>query len=81
MTPAAITLIVFLVALGLFIADFLPMGLMVFMVPVALYFCGVIEAKEIFAPLVGQSIILVVAMVRRRSTRRDRTETARSGPS
>ena len=62
MTPAAITLIVFLVALGLFIADFLPMGLMVFMVPVALYFCGVIEAKEIFAPLVGQSIVLVVAM-------------------
>jgi len=32
------------------------------MVPVSLYFCGVIEAKEIFAPLVGQSIILVVAM-------------------
>ena len=62
MTPASITLIVFLIALGLFIADFLPMGLMVFMVPVALYFCGVIEAKEIFAPLVGQSIILVVAM-------------------
>ena len=62
MTLAAITLTVFLVALGLFIADFLPMGLMVFMVPVALYFCGVIEAKEIFAPLVGQSIILVVAM-------------------
>lgn len=62
MTPAAITLTVFLIALGLFIADFLPMGLMVFMVPVALYFCGIIEAKEIFAPLVGQSIILVVAM-------------------
>ena len=62
MSPAAITLTVFLIALGLFIADFLPMGLMVFMVPVALYFCGVIEAKEIFAPLVGQSIILVVAM-------------------
>ena len=62
MTPAAITLTVFLIALGLFIADFLPMGLMVFMVPVALYFCGIIEAKEIFAPLVGESIILVVAM-------------------
>ena len=62
MTPAAITLIVFLIALGLFVADFLPMGLVVFMVPIALYFCGVIEAKEIFAPLVGQSIILVVAM-------------------
>ncbi|MBR3223331.1 MAG: SLC13/DASS family transporter [Kiritimatiellae bacterium] len=62
MTPAAITLTVFLIALGLFIADFLPMGLMVFMVPLALYFCGVIEVKEIFAPLVGQSIILVVAM-------------------
>ena len=38
MTPAAITLTVFLVALALFIADFLPMGLMVFMVPMALYF-------------------------------------------
>ena len=62
MSPAAITLTVFLIALGLFIADFLPMGLMVFMVPLALYFCGVIEAKEIFAPLIGQSIILVVAM-------------------
>ena len=61
-TPAAITLTVFLIALALFIADFLPMGLMVFMVPMALYFCGVIEAKEIFAPLIGQSIILVVAM-------------------
>ena len=61
-TPAAITLTVFLIALALFIADFLPMGLMVFMVPVTLYFCGVIEAKEIFAPLIGQSIILVVAM-------------------
>ena len=62
MTPAATTLTVFLVALVLFVADFLPMGLMVFMVPIALYFCGVIEANEIFAPLVGQSIILVVAM-------------------
>ena len=62
MTPAAITLTVFLIALALFIADFLPMGLMVFMVPVALYFTGVIDAKAIFAPLVGQSIILVVAM-------------------
>ena len=61
-TPAAITLTVFLIALALFIADFLPMGLMVFMVPMALYFCGVVEAKEIFAPLIGQSIILVVAM-------------------
>ena len=61
-TPAGITLTVFLVALALFIADFLPMGLMVFIVPMALYFCGVVEAKEIFAPLVGQSIILVVAM-------------------
>ena len=53
---------VFLIAIVLFVADFLPMGLMVFMVPVALYFCGIIEASEIFAPLVGQSIILVVAM-------------------
>jgi len=62
MTPAAITLVVFAIALALFIADFLPMGLLVFSVPLALYFTGIIEAKEIFAPLVGQSIVLVVAM-------------------
>ena len=62
MTPAALTLIIFAVALVLFVADVLPMGLLVFSVPLALYFGGLIEAKEIFAPLVGQSIVLVVAM-------------------
>jgi len=62
MTPSALTLTIFAVALVLFVADFLPMGLLVFSVPMALYFAGVIEAKEIFAPLVGQSIVLVVAM-------------------
>ena len=62
MTPSAITLTIFAIALALFIADFLPMGLLVFSVPMALYFAGVIEAKEIFAPLIGQSIVLVVAM-------------------
>jgi len=62
MTQATITLIVFLLALALFVADFLPMGLVVFSVPLALYFTGVIGAGDIFAPLIGQSIILVVAM-------------------
>lgn len=62
MTPAAITLAILLVALALFVSDVLPMGLVVFSVPMALYFAGLIDAKEIFAPLVGQSIVLVVAM-------------------
>ena len=62
MTPSAITMTIFFVALALFVADFLPMGLLVFSVPLALYFAGIIEPAEIFAPLVGQSIILVVAM-------------------
>ena len=62
MSPDVSTLLIFAVATVLFVADVLPMGLLVFSVPVALYFTGVIEAKEIFAPLVGQSIILVVAM-------------------
>ena len=62
MTPANITLLIFALATILFVVDVLPMGLLVFAVPVSLYFAGVIEAKEIFAPLVGQSIILVVAM-------------------
>ena len=62
MSDASVTLAIFLAALVLFIADVLPMGLLVFSVPLALHFAGIIEAKEIFAPLVGQSIILVVAM-------------------
>ena len=35
MTPATITLIVFLIALALFIADFLPMGLVVIAILIA----------------------------------------------
>ena len=62
MTPDNIVLLIFAVSVALFVADILPMGLLVFSVPMALYFAGVIEAKEIFAPLIGQSIILVVAM-------------------
>ena len=62
MSPDNIVLLIFAVSVALFVADILPMGLLVFSVPMALYFAGVIEAKEIFAPLVGQSIILVVAM-------------------
>ena len=57
MTPATITLIVFLIALALFIADFLPMGLVVFSVPVALYFCGIIEAKDFFKPGIALSAL------------------------
>lgn len=62
MSPDNIVLLIFALSVALFVADVLPMGLLVFSVPMALYFAGVIEAKEIFAPLVGQSIILVVAM-------------------
>ena len=62
MAPDNIVLLVFVLSVALFVADVLPMGLVVFSVPMALYFAGVIEAQEIFAPLVGQGIVLVVAM-------------------
>ena len=62
MTPDDIALTIFALSVALFVADILPMGLVVFSVPLALYFAGVIDAKEIFAPMVGQSIVLVVAM-------------------
>ena len=62
MSPANITLLIFAISVVLFVADVLPMGLLVFSVPVALYFTGVIEANAVFAPLIGQSIVLVVAM-------------------
>lgn len=62
MSPENITLLIFALAVVLFVVDVLPMGLLVFSVPVALYFTGIIDAKAVFAPLIGQSIILVVAM-------------------
>ena len=62
MEAADITLIIFVCAVALFVLDVLPMGLVVFSVPLALYFCGIITAQEIFAPMVGPSIVLIVAM-------------------
>lgn len=48
MSPAIITLLVLVVAIIIFVSDRLPMGLVAFMVPMALYFTGVIDAKDIF---------------------------------
>ena len=62
MSPAATTLLVFVCAVALFVADVLPMGLVVFCVPLALCFCGIITPQEMFAPMVGPSIVLIVAM-------------------
>lgn len=62
MSAAAFTLLVFACAVTLLVLDRLPLGLVVFLVPIALYFGGVITSQEVFAPLVGPSIILVVAM-------------------
>lgn len=42
MSPAIITLLILVVAIIIFISDRLPMGLVAFMVPMALYFFGVI---------------------------------------
>ena len=44
MTPADITLLIFVLATILFVVDVLPMGLLVFAVPVSRYFAGVLEA-------------------------------------
>ncbi|VUW94192.1 Uncharacterised protein [Dorea longicatena] len=48
MSQIVITLIILAVAIVLFVSDKLPMGLVAFMVPVALYFTGIIEADDIF---------------------------------
>lgn len=50
MSQIVITLIILAVAIVLFVSDKLPMGLVAFMVPVALYFTGIIEADDIFDP-------------------------------
>jgi len=62
MSPAIITLIILVVAIALFVSDKLPMGLIAFMVPIALYFTGVIEVEEIFSSIVNANVILIVAM-------------------
>ena len=62
MSPAIITLIVLVVAIVLFVTDKLPMGLVAFIVPLSLYFLGIIEAKDIFASIVNANVILIVAM-------------------
>jgi len=62
MSQAIITLIILVVAIALFVSDKLPMGLIAFMVPIALYFTGVIEVEEIFSSIVNANVILIVAM-------------------
>ena len=62
MSDQAVTLLVFALSVALFVSDVLPMGLVVLAVPVALYLAGIIPAADVFAPLVGPSVILIVAM-------------------
>lgn len=62
MSQAVITLIILAVAIILFISDKLPMGLVAFMVPVALYFTGIIEANDIFSCVINSNVILILGM-------------------
>ncbi|NCB93029.1 MAG: SLC13/DASS family transporter [Clostridia bacterium] len=62
MSPAIITLIILAVAIVLFVSDKLPMGLVAFMVPVALYFTGVIEPDDIFSCIINSNVILILGM-------------------
>ncbi|MDW7570814.1 SLC13 family permease [Klebsiella pneumoniae] len=62
MSPAIITLLILVVAIIIFISDRLPMGLVAFMVPMALYFSRVIGVKDIFASIVNENVILIIAM-------------------
>lgn len=62
MSSAIITLLILVVAIIIFISDRLPMGLVAFMVPMALYFFGVIGVKDIFASIVNENVILIIAM-------------------
>ncbi len=62
MSQAAITLIILVVAIVLFVSDRLPMGLVAFMVPVVLYFTGIIEADDIFSCVINSNVILILGM-------------------
>lgn len=62
MSQATITLIILAVAITLFIVDKFPMGLVAFCVPLALYFTGVIEVKDIFECVINQNVLLILGM-------------------
>lgn len=62
MSQAAITLIILAVAIVLFVSDKLPMGLVAFAVPLALYFTGIIGADDIFSCVVNSNVILILGM-------------------
>lgn len=62
MSQATITMIILIAAIILFISDKLPMGLVAFCVPLALYFTGVIDADTIFASVVNSNVILILGM-------------------
>ena len=65
MSQAAITLIVLVVAIILFVIDILPMGLVAFCVPVVLYFLGIIEVGDIFTDVINSNVILIITLYAR----------------
>ena len=62
MSQAAITLIILVVAIVLFISDTLPMGLIAFCVPLALYFTGIITIDDIFSSVINENVLLILGM-------------------
>ena len=47
MSPAIITLLILVVAIIIFVSDRHPMGLVAFMVPMAVYFTGIINYRHV----------------------------------
>lgn len=62
MSQAVITLIILAVAIVLFVTDKLPMGLVAFMVPMALYFTGIISANDVFSCIINSNVVLIIGM-------------------
>lgn len=62
MSQAIITLIILLAAIVLFVSDVLPMGLVAFSVPLALYFTGIIDVNDIFSSVINQNVLLILGM-------------------
>lgn len=62
MSQAAVTLIILLAAIVLFISDTLPMGLIAFCVPLALYFTGIITIEDVFSSVINENVLLILGM-------------------
>ena len=62
MSDMTITLIIFVIAIVLFVTEKIPMGVTAITTAVALYLFGIIDSDTLYGSLLNPNIILILAM-------------------